>query len=184
MRAAIDGTASGDAPAAGARPPELPSDLLRAPWPRLEAAARRILRDDEDARDAVQNACEKALRHAASFRGDARPSTWLHRIVVNEALMLLRRRRRRAALLEVACDELAPAAEPAPDETLHATRRRARVACALAALPPRQRRVIERCTLAGESYEELARRDGERPGAVKARAFRARRRLAALLVEA
>lgn len=184
MRAAMDGVASGNAPAAGARPPDLPSDFLRALRPRLEAAARRILRDDQDARDAVQNACEKALRHAASFRGDARPSTWLHRIVVNEALMLLRRRRRRAALLEVARDELVPAAAPAPHEALHATRSRARVARALAALPPRQRRVIERCALGGASYEELAERDGERPGAVKARAFRARQRLAALLRDA
>ena len=42
-----------------------------------------------------QNAFVKALRHREQFQGDAAPSTWIHRIVINEALMWLRSERRR-----------------------------------------------------------------------------------------
>jgi RNA polymerase sigma-70 factor (ECF subfamily) len=65
-----------------------------------------MLGNDHDAQDAVQEAFSSALRSIASFRGDATISTWLHRIVVNAALMQLRRRRRCA---EVAIEDLSPA---------------------------------------------------------------------------
>ena len=59
------------------------------------ALARRILRDDEEARDAVQEAFLLAFRALDRFEGQSRLGTWLHRIVVNAALMRLRRRRSR-----------------------------------------------------------------------------------------
>jgi RNA polymerase sigma-70 factor (ECF subfamily) len=67
-------------------------ELVRSAMGRLLAAARRLLRNEEEARDAVQSAFIRAFQSIASFRGDARLSTWLHRIVVNEALMRLRSR--------------------------------------------------------------------------------------------
>src|SRR5881397_749215 len=54
------------------------------------AVARRMLRNDEDAREAVQDAFLQAFRAIQHFREEARLSTWLHRIVVNAALMRLR----------------------------------------------------------------------------------------------
>jgi RNA polymerase sigma-70 factor (ECF subfamily) len=57
--------------------------------------ARRILADDHEAEDAVQDACLSAFRSVGAFHGDSTLSTWLHRIVVNAALMRLRSRRRR-----------------------------------------------------------------------------------------
>jgi RNA polymerase sigma factor (sigma-70 family) len=60
----------------------------------LFRAARAILRDDADAEDALQEAYLAAYRHLAEFRGDARLSTWLTRIVINQALGRLRARRR------------------------------------------------------------------------------------------
>jgi RNA polymerase sigma-70 factor (ECF subfamily) len=60
----------------------------------LFRAARAILRDDADSEDALQEAYLAAYRHLAEFRGDARLSTWLTRIVINQALGRLRARRR------------------------------------------------------------------------------------------
>ena len=64
----------------------------------LFRAARSILRDDAEAEDAVQEAYLQAYRAMGSFRGDARLSTWLIRIAVNEAL---HRRQRRARLSDI-----------------------------------------------------------------------------------
>jgi RNA polymerase sigma-70 factor (ECF subfamily) len=50
---------------------------------------RRILRDDEEARDAVQETFVAAFRGISAFQSESRVSTWLHRIAVNCALMKL-----------------------------------------------------------------------------------------------
>lgn len=60
---------------------------------RMLAVARRMLRNDEEARDALQEAFLLAFRGLPRFEGQSRLSTWLHRIVVNAALMKLRSRR-------------------------------------------------------------------------------------------
>lgn len=73
---------------------------VRTETPRLLGATRRILRNDEDARDAVQEAFLQAFRALDEFAGEARLSTWLHRIAINAALMQLRRRRGREEPIE------------------------------------------------------------------------------------
>ncbi|MEO8276876.1 MAG: sigma-70 family RNA polymerase sigma factor [Thermoanaerobaculia bacterium] len=60
---------------------------------RMLAVARRMLRNDEEARDALQEAFLLAFRALPRFEGNSRISTWLHRIVVNASLMKLRSRR-------------------------------------------------------------------------------------------
>jgi RNA polymerase sigma-70 factor, ECF subfamily len=72
---------------------------------RMLTVARRFLRVEQDARDAVQEAMISAFRAIGDFAGEARLSTWLHRIVVNAALMQLRKRRRRN---EESLDDLLP----------------------------------------------------------------------------
>lgn len=69
------------------------------------AVARRVLQDEADARDAVQEALLAAFRSIQRFEGSARLSTWLHRIAVNTALMKLRSRRRKP---EEPIDDLLP----------------------------------------------------------------------------
>jgi DNA-directed RNA polymerase specialized sigma24 family protein len=59
--------------------------------PRVYAVVRRIAGDDEAAQDYAQEAWIRAIRALPTFRGDARFSTWLHRIAVNSALQALRR---------------------------------------------------------------------------------------------
>lgn len=60
---------------------------------RMLAVARRILRSDEDARDALQEAYLLAFKALPRFEGQSRVSTWLHRIVVNACLMRIRSRK-------------------------------------------------------------------------------------------
>jgi RNA polymerase sigma-70 factor (ECF subfamily) len=69
--------------------------LLREYGPRLLRLARRFLANEEDARDAVQDAMVAVYRSIGKFESSSTLSTWLHRIVVNTALMKLRSRRRR-----------------------------------------------------------------------------------------
>jgi RNA polymerase sigma-70 factor (ECF subfamily) len=80
-------------------------ELVRAYGGRLLAVARRFLRSEDDARDAVQDAFLSAFRSIERFEGNARISTWLHRIVVNASLMKLRTRRRKP---EQSIEELLP----------------------------------------------------------------------------
>jgi RNA polymerase sigma-70 factor (ECF subfamily) len=65
----------------------------------LFRTARAILRDDAEAEDALQDAYIQAYQAMAKFRGDAKVSTWLARIVANEALQRLRKSARRNAIV-------------------------------------------------------------------------------------
>ena len=69
--------------------------MVRVYGGRLLAVTRRILRDEEAARDAVQDAFISAFRSRKQFNADSKVSTWLHRIAVNAALMKLRSQRRK-----------------------------------------------------------------------------------------
>jgi RNA polymerase sigma-70 factor (ECF subfamily) len=79
--------------------------LVRRHGGRMLAVARRLLRNEDEAEDAVQEAFLAAWRALPAFEGQSRLGTWLHRIVVNAALMRLRSRRRRP---EASIDELLP----------------------------------------------------------------------------
>jgi RNA polymerase sigma-70 factor (ECF subfamily) len=68
--------------------------LMRQHNQRLFRVARSILREDADAEDALQDAYVQAYRKLGDFRGEAELSTWLTRIVINQALMRVRSRTR------------------------------------------------------------------------------------------
>src|SRR5262245_32294223 len=95
----------------------------------LFRTARAILKDDSEAEDVLQEAYLLAHRSMASFRGDAQLSTWLTRIVANEALARRRKEARRAAILplhhdddEAAREDAAGTEAPAmerPDQVAH-----------------------------------------------------------------
>lgn len=75
--------------------------LMRRHNQLLYRTARSILRDDSEAEDAVQDAYLLAYRSIGSYRGDAKLSTWLIRIVVNEAIAASRKRSRSADVLRL-----------------------------------------------------------------------------------
>src|SRR4051794_23458848 len=80
--------------------------MVRVYGGRLLSVARRFTRNDEDACDVVQSAYLCAFQALDEFKGACKLSTWLHRIVVNTALMRLRSRRRKP---EESIDRLLPA---------------------------------------------------------------------------
>jgi len=91
--------------------------------------ARAILRDDAEAEDALQEAYLQAYRTIGGFRGDAKFSTWMARVVANEALARLRKQVRRAAIVPlqggVEVDEINPTTEPSMDQGPENAARRA-----------------------------------------------------------
>jgi RNA polymerase sigma-70 factor (ECF subfamily) len=158
--------------------------LLRGLEPRLTALALRFTRDADSARDVVQNAFEKALRHGHAFRGKAKVSTWLHRIVANEAMMWLRSERRRSGRAQSVADldtmDFVDRAPSAPEQ-LERHQRRERVRAGVRRLKPQERDVVLQCVLADRSYAQFGAEAGVHPAAVKTRAFRARRKLGRIL---
>jgi RNA polymerase sigma-70 factor (ECF subfamily) len=75
--------------------------MMRRHNQKLYRTARSILRDDAEAEDAVQEAWLIAYRSLAGFRGDAKLSTWLVRIVVNESIGRLRKHKRDAEVIRL-----------------------------------------------------------------------------------
>jgi RNA polymerase sigma-70 factor (ECF subfamily) len=172
------------AEAAGDRRTELAS-VLETDGDRLYRLALGVTRDPGLAEDAVQEAFASALQNAASFRGEARLSTWLHRIVYTKAIDQLRRRRREEPLPEDGPefgpddDRLAhtPAWARPPDALLDSAETRAAIQDALLGLTPLQRAVFELRESEGRSTDEAAQALDLSPGAVRVHLHRARLRL-------
>jgi RNA polymerase sigma-70 factor (ECF subfamily) len=166
-------------------------ELVRTHGGRMLAVARRFLPVEEDARDAVQDAFLSAFRALPAFEGNARLSTWLHRIVVNAALMKLRTRRRKP---EQSIEELLPGyledghferpASPWRSEDLDPAEQhdlRDLVLRSIHALPESHRNVLLLRDIEDLDTEEAAQLLGISPGAVKTRLHRARQALRELL---
>jgi RNA polymerase sigma-70 factor (ECF subfamily) len=165
-------------------------ELVRATSPRLLATLRRMLRSEEDARDALQETFLAAFRGLASFEGAARLSTWLHRIAVNSALMKLRSRRRRPEdpieeLLPRFAEDghrvLEPERIPGTEEALDEARRRAAVRLCIDRLPEPHRSMVLLRDVEGLGTDEAARAMGISADAAKMRLHRARQALRTLL---
>lgn len=151
---------------------------------RLWAVALRTTGHREDAADALQDALVAAHRRAASYRGEAAVTTWLHRIVVNACLDRIRRARVRAA--EPLPDDLAerPDHRDRPEDRVLEREQRDRVLAALAALPPEQRACLVLVDMEGLPVAEAAEVLEVPVGTVKSRCARGRARLAVLLQDA
>jgi len=158
---------------------------------RMLSTARRLLGNEEDARDAVQDAFFQAHRAIGGFAGEARLSTWLHRIVVNAALMKLRSRRRKP---EQPLDDSMPqvhetaswlrpvsAWERSSEELLESAQCRTIVRRAIDRLPESYRQVLMLRDIADFDTEETADMVGTSVNAVKVRVHRARQALRMLL---
>jgi RNA polymerase sigma-70 factor (ECF subfamily) len=166
-------------------------ELVRAETRHLLSVARRLLRNEEDAQDAVQQAFMAAFRALPEFNGQSRLTTWLHRIVTNAALMKLRTRSRRP---EGSIDELLPhfledghhvdqfSEWTLPADT-HMLRRetRAQVRAAIDRLPEPYRAVLLLRDIDELSTEEAADALGVNANTVKIRLHRARQALLKLL---
>lgn len=158
----------------------------------LLATARRYLRNEEDARDILQESLLRAHQAIGRFEGGSTLSTWLHRIVINSCLMRLRRTRRHPEdsieeLLPVFLDEGHSAGGPFAswsDDAMAALERkelRARVRAAIDRLPETYRTVLLLRDLEELDTAEVAGLLGVTENAVKIRLHRARQALRTLL---
>ncbi|MDH5590203.1 MAG: sigma-70 family RNA polymerase sigma factor [Gemmatimonadota bacterium] len=143
--------------------------------PRVYAVVRRIAADADLAEDYAQEAWIRVIRALPTFRGDARFSTWIHRIAVNAALQALRRsetrEKRRAAM-----PEQVPAVSRTGDVLLQD-----RLEDALALLPDGMRQVIILHDVEGFTHEEIGDALGVAPGTSKSQLFKARAKMRNLL---
>jgi RNA polymerase sigma factor (sigma-70 family) len=156
--------------------------LVKRHRDRMWAVAIRTLGEPEEAADALQEAFISAFRRADSFRGDAKVTTWLHRIVVNACLDRIRRRQVRAAdPLPEDEDRAAELAGPAEDDPAEVRERRLDVLNALKQINEDQRAALVLVDMEGYSIEEAAAILDCAPGTVKSRCARGRAKLLPLL---
>jgi len=157
----------------------------------LLAVTRRLLGDEHEAQDALQDAFISAFKALPRFEGGSRLSTWLHRIAVNAALMRLRTRRRRH---EVAIESMLPsfrddghrvvtgeAWSESAESLLERSETRDKVRGAIDRLPDDYRTVLLLRDIEELDTAEAAEVLQTTPGAVKVRLHRARQALRHLL---
>jgi RNA polymerase sigma-70 factor, ECF subfamily len=166
-------------------------ELVRPYERRVYAAALAILRNETDAEDVAQEAMLKALANIRQFRAEAKFSTWLIQITVNEALM--RRRRERTARMEAIDDRRDNADESdytprdfadwreIPSESLERKEVRQKLAEALASLDRKYREVFVLRDMEQLNIQETAEMLGISVASVKTRLLRARLMLRDLL---
>jgi RNA polymerase sigma-70 factor (ECF subfamily) len=149
----------------------------------------KYLKDDEEARDATQDAMLLAYRHKDSFRGDSRFTTWLYRIAATTALMRLRKRRRSPQLLSSSGrdDENLQAeprsTAPSPEEMSSSSEAIAQYQTRLSSMGEKYGNIFRMRFLEGYSESEIARKLGLNVSTVKTRAYRARTHLKRHLVD-
>ena len=140
--------------------------------------ARAILRDDAEAEDALQEAYMQAYRCLGGFRAEAKFSTWLARIVANEALMRLRKQTRRANIVPItgAPEEMeqAPADTEKPEASAERAEMRRLLEAQIDLLPDAYRTVFMLRAVEELSAEETAAVLEIPAGTVRTRFFRAR----------
>ncbi|AET93807.1 RNA polymerase, sigma-24 subunit, ECF subfamily (plasmid) [Burkholderia sp. YI23] len=165
--------------------------MMRRHNRRLYRLARATLRNDAEAEDALQDAYLHAYRSMSQFRGDARLSTWLSRLVLNECFARLRRSARRQNVIPIvdAPDyaehaDAMTAHDDAPDEALARAQVRALLERKLDELPELFRMVFVLRSIEEMSVEETAQCLRIPEATVRSRHFRARSLLRESLAQA
>jgi RNA polymerase sigma-70 factor (ECF subfamily) len=145
---------------------------------RVIALAERILNNREDAEDVAQESFHKAYLHIGSFQEKSLFSTWLTRIVMNEAFMVLRRRRRSFEVSQEGADDGAKPLEatfvdqsPNPEQSCWRLERSKTLTEAINRLSPKLRRTILLYDIEEYSLDETARILGTSIAAVKSRLY-------------
>ena len=128
---------------------------------------RRMVQSHDDASDLLQNTFLKAWQSIENFRGDAKLSTWLYKIAINESITFLAQERRRQNIsLDDQAASLAAIIEA--DTNIDGDRLALRLRQAIASLPEKQRLVFNMKYYDDLKYEEISQILGTSVGALKA----------------
>jgi len=155
-------------------------ELFREFGQRIFRTALRILKEEESAKDAVQETMINIHRAADSFRGEARLSTWINRITINVCLEIIRKNRKHSARIDQDISEnvlLEARGYGDPFSEAHRAEVRRRVRRALARLTRKHRQVVRMHDIEGYTIREIARTVGVAEGTIKSRLFYGREEL-------
>ncbi|MEA3055305.1 MAG: polymerase sigma-70 factor, subfamily [Actinomycetota bacterium] len=153
-------------------------ELVRATSAATYTLAYRLVGNEEDARDVVQEAYLRAYKGISRFRGDAQFTTWLYRITANCAnTHLSKRRKRRHDELDETSAVIDSDATHDPQAVVLASSLRDRLTIALDELPPKLRAVVVLRDVYDLPHEAIAAELGITETAAKVRLHRARRKL-------
>ncbi|MBL0169741.1 MAG: sigma-70 family RNA polymerase sigma factor [Gemmatimonadaceae bacterium] len=144
--------------------------------PHVDAVVRRLAGDPDLAQDVAQEVWIQIFRALPSWRGDAKFSTWVHRVAINRTLNALRRSRRQA-LMETGIEEDSAAVEQDTERTMLAQT----IEDAARQLSPGARTVFLLHDVEGYTHEEIATELGITSGGSKSQLFKARAKLRRLL---
>ncbi|MFL6228618.1 MAG: RNA polymerase sigma factor [Pyrinomonadaceae bacterium] len=157
-------------------------EIVRRWERRIFALAYGILGREEDARDATQETFVAAFRNLKGFRGEAKVSSWLHRIAVNQCITRQRRARVRGetsleAQVEDGGVQFAAASGASPAEGAEGRERTEAVRRAVNALPPELRSVVVMKEFEDLTFQEIADTLGVPLSTVKSRLYTALKQL-------
>ncbi|MBR5332646.1 MAG: RNA polymerase sigma factor [Muribaculaceae bacterium] len=142
-------------------------DVIRIYSESLYWQIRRMVNNHDDANDLLQNTFMKAWGAIENFRGDAKLSTWLHKIAINESITFLEKERKR---LNISLDDeesyLINTIEA--DSNIDGDELALKLRKAIASLPEKQRLVFNMKYYDEMKYEEMSEILGTSVGALKA----------------
>jgi len=142
-------------------------EMLREYTEPLYWQVRRLVQSHDDANDVLQNVFMKAWQSIDNFRGDAKLSTWLHKIAINESITYLEREKRRQSVsLDDEASHMASLIEA--DEHIDGDALALKLRKAIATLPEKQRLVFNMRYYDEMKYEEISDILGTSVGALKA----------------
>ncbi len=152
-------------------------DMLLTHMPRLQAYAVMLTRDRAAAEDLLQETALKAWRAQSQFAIGTNFTAWIYKILRKEYISSLRRNKRKPARLDDVPEEFLSRAGAQENDILSRE-----VVHAMGKLQPEQREVLILICASGLSYEEAAESLGCSIGTIKSRLWRARARMAALVM--
>lgn len=164
---------------------EARAELVRRVYPLVLRWARVGTGERADAEDVAHDALVRVLRGLGTFRGEARFTSWLYRVVRNVALDRNERRKRRLGREEDGeAAAWLPTRDPGPDRMAERADLLERIRAAFMALPPRQREVFDMAELQGLTSPEIAERLDIAPASVRVTLLNARRSVRRALLAA
>ncbi len=179
----------------GTKPSDLPrsrasaefEEVIREYGGSLISVARRVVRNEDDAHECVQEAYARAFKNLESFKQQSAMRTWLHRIVINTCTSTLRSRIRRSRFetepfesgFDAEGSRLASTGSPfpSPDTFMERKQLQAQVREAIESLPDKYHSVLLLRDIEGYSTNEVADMLDISAGTVKTRLHRARKAL-------
>lgn len=159
-------------------------ELVRRTYVDTYTLAVRLVRNEEDARDVVQEAYLRAWKGIRRFRGDAQFSTWLYRITANTAYTAgQKHHRQRTITLEGVEDPIEHRLDAQPEASAESAAGAAEIMAAVNELPSKLRIIVILKDVYGLSHEDIAEELGISVAAAKVRLHRGRKKLRDVLYE-